>query len=292
MLNKNDGKAAVFFLLPLGAIFLLFLFGPIIGCLVISFTDYDIITPLKFVGLKNYIEFFKNERIGMIYGTTLKLVLMLVALHLTIGLVLALCVHSLRDRYQTVFRIVIYAPVIITTASVAIAWNYMLNENFGVFNYFLGRLGAEPIGWLTSSKYVFASIGMFSVWKFVGNSFIYYYIGLSGIPETYYEAARIDGANALQQFRHIKLPLLTPTIFFVFIILCIQTIQIFDEPFFITRGGPGDASRTVNLFIYEIAYQNYQMGLSSTIAISLFIILAIFTIIQMKVSRLWVTYES
>jgi multiple sugar transport system permease protein len=289
---RHDGRVAFLFLLPLGLTFLIFLFGPILASLFISFSKYNIIQPISFVGFKNYVDLFVNPRILGVYGTTLKLVGLLVALHLTIGLILALSVHSIRERYQPAFRIIFYAPVIITTASVAIAWNYMLNESFGVFNYFLGFVGVEPIRWLTSSKYVFLSIAMFSVWKFVGNSFVYYYIGLSSIPKTYSEAARIDGASSIQQFFRIKLPLLTPTIFFVFMILCIQAIQIFDEPFFITRGGPGDASRTLNLLIYETAYQTYNMGLASTIAMSLFLILAIFTIIQMRVSKLWVNYES
>lgn len=289
---KGDGQAAVFFLIPLGITFLLFLLGPIVASLFISLTEYNILRPPKFVGFENLATFFTNPRILGAYGTTLKLVAILVALHLTIGLILALAVHSVQERYQPIFRIVFYAPVIITTASVAIAWNYMLNENFGIFNYLLSFVGVEPIRWLTSSRYVFVSIAMFSVWKFVGNSFVYYYIGLASIPKTYSEAARIDGASSFQQFLHIKLPLLTPTIFFVFIILCIQAIQIFDEPFFITRGGPGDASRTVNLLIYQVAYENYQMGVASTIAMSLFVLLAVFTVVQMRVSRLWVNYES
>ena len=289
---KTDARAAFWFLMPLGLTFVLFLFGPIVASLLLSFTEYNILRPPVFVGFNNVARLFRNPRILGIYGTTLRLVAMLVSLHVTIGLVLALCVHSIAERFHSVFRIVLYAPVILTTASVAIAWNYMLNENFGVFNYVLGLLGAEPVRWLNSSRYVFTSIAMFSVWKFVGNSFVYYYIGLSSIPKTYSEAARIDGASAMQQFFRIKLPLLTPTIFFVFVILCIQAIQIFDEPFFITRGGPGDASRTINLLIYEVAFQTYEMGLASTIAMSLFVLLAVFTVIQMRVSRLWVNYDS
>jgi multiple sugar transport system permease protein len=290
--NKTrDTKQAILFLLPIGILYVLFLFGPMIGCLFLSFTKYDIISPLKIVGMKNFNTIFRSQRILGIYGTTFKITAILIVLHAVLGLLLALCVAGVARRAQPTLRTIVYLPCIITTASVAIAWNYMLNSDFGVFNWLLGLIAVRPVGWLTNRSSVLVAISLFSVWKFVGNAFLFYYIGLSNIPQTYYEAAVIDGAGRLQRFRRITLPMLTPTIFFVIMTLCINTIQIFDEPYFITKGGPGDASRTINLYIYETAYRNYNLGQSSAVALTLFVILLVFTVLQTRLSRKWVTYD-
>ncbi|MGB9622200.1 MAG: carbohydrate ABC transporter permease [Brevinematia bacterium] len=135
------------------------------------------------------------------------------------------------------------------------------------------------------------AVAIFSIWKFVGNNFLYYLIGLQNIPTSCYEAALIDGATPLQIFRYIILPLLTPTIFFVSTILLIGTMQIFDEPYLITKGGPGDSSRTIALYIYEKAFRYYDMGYGSAIASILFILLLILTILQFVMQKKWVIYE-
>jgi len=289
--QRNSYRDALIFLSPTLLIYLLFMVGPIIASFVLGFTDYDIISPIKFVGVKNIVKFFHSSRLWSVYGTTLKLAFLLVTLHTIMGLLLALAVHSLTQKYQSPFRILIYFPCILTTASVAIAWFYLYNFEFGVFNYFLRLVHIRPVPWLLSKIWVYAAIMIFSVWKFVGIPFLYYYIGLQSIPKTLYEAAKIDGARPVQIFSRITLPLLTPTIFFVVITLCIGATQIFDEPFFLTRGGPGDASRTVNLYLYEVAYQKFNLGYASTIALSLFVVLFAFTIFQLKLSKRWVHYD-
>ncbi|MCP4397483.1 MAG: sugar ABC transporter permease [bacterium] len=291
MYRKDNYRDALIFLAPTLLIYLMFMIGPIIASFVLSFTDYDIISPIQFIGLKNIVKFLRSARLHGIYLTTFKLAIMLVALHTVIGLLLAVSVHSLKTKYQSPFRILIYFPCILTTASVAIAWFYLYHFEFGVLNYFLRLLHIKPIPWLLSRTWVYATIALFSVWKFVGIPFLYYYIGLQSIPKTLYEAAKIDGAGPVQTFFRITLPLLTPTIFFVMITLSIGATQIFDEPFFLTRGGPADASRTVNLYIYETAYQKFNLGYASTIALSLFVVLFAFTIIQLQLSKRWVHYD-
>ena len=291
MYRKGNYRDALIFLAPTLLIYLLFMVGPIIASFVLSFTDYDIISPLKFIGLKNILKFFKSARLWSIYGTTFKLAFMLVALHSTFALLLALAVHSLKQKYQSPFRILIYFPCILTTASVAIAWVYLYNFEFGVLNYFLSLVYIKPIPWLLSRTWVYGAIALFSVWKFIGLPFLYYYIGLQSIPKPLYDAAKIDGAGPVQTFFRVTLPLLTPTIFFVMITLCIGATQIFDEPFFLTGGGPADASRTVNLYIYETAYQKFNLGYASTMALSLFVVLFVFTMFQLQLSKRWVHYD-
>lgn len=287
---KNNRDAAVF-LAPTFITYGLFLYIPIIACIVISFSRYDIISPLEMIGFENFTRLFSYKRTPVIYGNTFKLMLMLVTLHTLFGLALALLVRSLRERHQTALRFVYYFPCILTTASVAIAWRYIFHTDLGILNYALNRWGGEPIPWLNHSVWVYGTIAVFSLWKFIGNAFLYFYIGLGNIPHTYYEAGKIDGAGGFALFRHVTLPLLTPTIFFVILNLCIGSAQIFDEPFFLTNGGPGDASRTINLYIYETAYREFNFGYSSAIAISLFVLLALFTLIQLRMSKRWVNYE-
>lgn len=292
MIETHRGRDALLFLLPIGVVYAVFLVGPIFGSFFLSMSSYDIIRPPRFVGFENFVRLVQSERSRTIFLNTFRITLILIVLHASIGFMLALLVTSLHRLVQGIMRTIIYLPVILTTASMAIAWVFLLNREFGVFNWVLGSLfRLEPIAWLTSSRYVFSTISIFSVWKFIGNSFMYYYIGLMSIPKDYFEAAYIDGAGAFARFRYITLPLMTPTIFFVVMVLCIQTIQIFDEPFFLTRGGPGDASRTINLYIYETAFRNYDLGFASAISISLLVLLVIFTIFQLKFSTLWVTYE-
>lgn len=290
-MKRNTSRDAILFLTPTIITYSLFLYIPIICCFVIGMTDYDILNPMKFVGFDNFKRLFTNVRSLNTYLTTFKLTIMLVALHSVVGLILALIVKTIKTRYQGVFRTIYYLPCILTTASVAIAWRYIFHSDLGVINYFLRQMGLNNIQWLMHPTWVYGTIGVFSLWKFGGQSFLYYLIGLETVPESLYEAAQIDGAGRIVTFRKITLPMLTPTIFFVVLNLCIGAAQIFDEPFFLTGGGPGDASRTVNLFIYQVAYQEFNFGYSSAIAISLFLIMAIFTIIQVKASNKWVTYD-
>lgn len=291
MVGERDAKKAFLFLLPLSIVFFVFLVLPIFIAIGISFTEYDILSSPSFVGFQNFLKIFRTKRVLGIFLTTFKLSIILVVLHGSIGLLLALLVNSVSKKIQNVMRLLLYAPVAITTASMAIAWKYMFNRDFGVINWVLQIFNIEHISWLTSSVHVTQSIAIFSIWKFVGNAFLFYFIGLSGIPKELYEVADIDGAGPLVRFTKVTLPMLSPTIFFVIMVLFISTLQIFDEPFFLTRGGPGDASRTVNLFIYEIAFQQYDMGYSSAVAVLLFITILALTILQNKLSKKWVNYD-
>jgi multiple sugar transport system permease protein len=289
---KRESIAAYLFILPALLTFCLFVGIPIVSSIVLMFQSYDIITPAKFVGLKNINAFFHDRNLLTIYLNTFKFAIVLVPLHVVIGLALAYLVTRVSQKLQYIYRTIIYFPSIVTTASVAIAWGYLYNTNFGAINYFLGKLGINPIPWLSSSKWSIPAIAIFSLWKFVGIAFLYYFIGLQGVPQTLHEAAKIDGANARQIFFRITLPLLTPTLFFVIVTTIIGSIQIFDEPFLITNGGPGNSSRTVSLYIYEQAFQAYKMGYASTIAVSLFLIVLIITIIQFSLSKRWIHYEN
>ena len=290
--KKSDAVSGYLFLLPALLAFLLFIGAPMVITIVLSFFDYNMLQGSEWINFDNYIEFFKNPTSWQIIWNTFKLTLILVALHIVIALLLAFFIYKeKRGPVKYVYRTAVYLPSILTTASVAIAWYYMFNYDFGVFNWLLSQLGISGVKWLTSSSGVIVAICLFSLWKFVGTPFLYYLIGLQGIPDGYYEAAQIDGANKIQTFFHITLPMLTPTLFFVITITTINTFQIFDEPYIITNGGPGNASRTLALHVYEKAFKAYEMGYASSVSVVLFIIVLVITIILYSTQNKWVTYD-
>ena len=168
---------------------------------------------------------------------------------------------------------------------------YLYSTDFGIINYYLGTLGVRRIAWLTSSQWAIVSIIILGVWKNVGFNFILLVAGLQNIPRHLYEAAEIDGAGRWASFRYITIPSLTPVLFFVIVWGLINAFQIFDSPFILTTGGPGDASRTVVMYIYESGFRFFQIGYASTIALSLFIIVVILTLLQFRLSRIWVFYQ-
>ncbi len=283
------------FVAPLLLFFIVFTGLPVIVTLFyLCFTKYNIMTDPSWVGLQNFKYMMQDSSIPQIAWNVIRLPLYLVPSHVIFSLLMAYGVYRIRNSFfKGLCRTLIYFPAITTTASVAIAWGYLFNKDLGVINWALKSLGliTDGIPWTTSSKYAMPAIVIFSIWKFTGLHFIYYLIGFENIPGGYYEAARIDGAGEFKIFTRITLPLLTPSIFYVFLTTLIGTMQAFDEPFFVTGGGPGDNTRTVALFIYEKAFQSYDMGYASAVAALLFIVIFVMTAIQMRVQNKWVVYD-
>ena len=290
--RREEIVSAYLFLLPSLTGFLLFVFLPL--CLVngISFTKYNVITPAQWNDYKNWIILTKDQRFLMTLGNSVKFVLLLVPMHMVMGLLLAAGVNGIKNRLGVyALRTVYYFPTLLATSSIAMAWTYVLNKDFGIMNYLLSLVGVGPIPWLKSSFWVYPATMLFSLWKFVGGYFLYFFIGLQGIDKTCLEAAEIDGATGWQRFKHITMPLLSPTVFFVFITMLIGTIQIFEEPYMLTNGGPGDASRTISLYIYETAYVSYKYGMASAQSLVLLLIVLGITLVQFKASNMWVNYD-
>ena len=293
--TKNDTFIAYAMLFPALLIFLCFVGGPIVTTVFgLSMTKYNLLSPPQFVFLDNFIQFFKDPMSGTIFFNTFKYVIFLVPAHMILGLLLALLVNSEKNRFLRGFhRTMIYFPSLVTTSAVAVAFAYLFRTDFGVINYILKSLGIiqQNIPWLTSSGLSIPVILIFSLWKTVGDKFLFYLIGLQNIPTSYMEAARIDGANAWQTFRSVTLPMLTPTIFFVMLTTTIGAVQIFDEPFIITKGGPGDSSRTIALYLYQKAFVSNDVGYASAIACMLFLIILLITIIQLRTEKYWTNYD-
>lgn len=291
--KRKEARAAYLFVAPTVIFFTAFVAVPIIMTVfVLSFSSYDLLSPMKFVGLDNFKQLITDPDVKVVLLNTLKFILIIAPVHIIIGLILAAAVTSVKSWFfKGAFRVAFYFPLVVTTASVAIVWGYLYDTNFGVFNYFLTSTGVPAIPWLTDTSWSLVAVALFSAWKFIGNAFLYYLIGLQNIPDSYIEAASIDGASGIQIFFRIKLPMLTPTLFFVITTTLINCFQMFDEPFFLTKGGPGVSSQTIAMHIYRKGFNEYHFGYASTLGLILFVIVLIVTFIQFSTQKKWVSYD-
>jgi len=291
-LAKRENITGHLFILPTMIGFLVFIIGPMITAIVLSFFYWDMFTPPNFIGLDNYKTLFKDPHVFTVFKNTLIFVFGVVTLNVGGGLLIAL---ALNRRIHAVFRYILrttyFFPMITSVTAIALVWNLLLNTDLGIVNYYLGKIGIPRINWLLSSRQAKVSVILIEVWKNIGFYMIVCLAGLQNIPRQLYEAAEIDGAGGLQRFLYITFPLLTPTIFFLVIIGLINAFQIFDMPFVLTRGGPGDATRTVVMYIYETGFRFFNMGYAATVSLLLFVLIAALTLIQFRVSKGWVFYR-
>lgn len=290
-MKTNNIKIAFFFLSPaLSAIFIFF-FIPVIAAFIISFTDFDIYTlgnlsSLRFVGFDNYIKLLSDDLFWTALKNTFYFVLVAGPLSIAVSLSAALLLHSKLTKFKSLFRLAYFLPVITTLVAVAIVWRFIYHPNFGILNFFLGLIGVNPIDWLGDPFWAMPSIIIMAVWKNFGYNMIIFIAGLQNIPEELYEAADIEGANGLQKFINITLPMLAPTTIFVSIITMIGYFQLFAEPYVMTQGGPLNKTLSIVQYMYQEGFRWWNMGYSASIAFVLFIIIFIGTLIQFKVQKL------
>lgn len=290
--RRREAWVAYAFLAPAFAGFLVFVLGPAVAAVALSFFEYDILTPPRSSGLANYVRFLGDSRLPRIYLNTVVYVVWHVGATTVLGVALAVLAHRpMHALWRYLVRSAYFFPVLTSLASVSLIWQYLYSTDFGIINYYFGRLGVPRIPWLTSSQWAITSIVVLGVWKNVGFNFILFLAGLQSIPRHLYEAAAIDGAGRWAGFRYVTLPSLTPVLFFSIVWGLINGFQVFDSPYILTAGGPGDASRTVVMYIYETGFRFFQMGYASTIALSLFLIVVVLTVVQFRLSRIWVFYQ-
>jgi multiple sugar transport system permease protein len=291
-MKRREMLTAYAFILPTLLGFLIFIVGPMLASFAVSLYDWNMLTPPKYIGLENYQQLFADPRIGTVYLTTFRLAFIIICCNMSLGLGLALLLdHKMPMLLRNFFRVSYFFPYVVSGVAIAIIWTFLFNRDLGPLNYYLGFLGIERISWLNSSTYSPWAIVIADVWKNVGFYVLVFLGGMQAISRELYEAAEVDGASAWHRFRHITLPLLSPTILFLSITSVIGALQIFEQPQILTNGGPGDATRTIVLYIYEHGFRFFDMGYASTVAISLFIIILILTAIQFRLSRRWVFYQ-
>ncbi len=290
--KHREAFAGYLFILPIYFGFIVFILGPIFGAAGISLTKFDILDGSEFIGFKNYLTMLSDSRLRTVYGNTIVFTVFAVSLNAGIGLLLAVLLNRrLPAIVRNLYRSIFFFPLLVAHTYIAVIWQYLYQKDTGIINYYLGFIGIDPIPWLSSIQWVMPSIIIMDVWKNVGFAMLIFLAGLQNIPKVYYEAAEIDGANEWKRFSRITLPLLSPTIFFILIIFMIGALQVFDSIIVLTNGGPGDSSRSIVMYIYELAFQRFDMGYASAISMTLFVIIMILTLIQFSLSRRWVHYE-
>ena len=288
---SSDTLPAYLFVAPTLSGYLLFVLGPLIAAIVLSFTHYDMMSPPRLVGFSNYARLISDARLAVVYKNTALFALTAVVLTVGIGTFLGMAVNKRLPAFlKYILRTAYFFPVLVGMIYAAMVWKFLFNRDLGVVNYYLHFFNVPPIPWLTSSAWAIWSVILVYVWKNVGFTMLTTLAGLQNISEELYEAARIDGAKPHTVLFRITIPLLSPVILFNVTITMINTLQEFDSIVALTNGGPGDASRTVVMYIYDKAFRSFDMGYASAIAVTLFVVISIVTLLQLWGSRRWVHY--
>ncbi|AUJ28943.1 MAG: sugar ABC transporter permease [Liquorilactobacillus hordei] len=278
------------FVFPALLLLAIFSLIPIVIALLISFTGLDITglgdwSQIKFVGLSNYLQLFQDSAFLQSIMNTVIYVLVGVPLVIIFSLTIAILINSGRNSFFKMMRLVFYTPSITNTVAVAVVWTYLYNPSLGLFNTLLAKVGVGPIGWLTDPNVAKLSLIILAVWKAVGLNMLIFLAALQGVPRSLYEAAELDGANYWEQTRHITLPSLKFSIFFVTVTTLIGWFQFFDEPFIMTKGGPLNSTNSVALFVYQNGFQNSNFGYAAAGSFVMFVAIILATLIQFKLQE-------
>ena len=284
------GTAGWVFAGPALAVITLFFGLPVLAAFALSLTNFDIYAladtgNLRFVGFHNYWQLLHDALFWKALGNTLYFVLVGVPLSIGLSLAAALLLHSRLARFTGFYRTAFFAPVVTTVVAVAVIWRYLLHTRYGLINWVLSAFGIAPVDWLGDPHWAMPAIILFAVWKNYGYNMIILLAGLQSIPDDLYEAARIDGAGAWSQFRHITLPLLGPVMLVVGILTMAGYFQLFAEPYVMTQGGPLQSTVSVLYLMYEQGFRWWNLGNASAVAFLLFALMTVVTALMMRFAR-------
>ena len=269
---------AIFSYLSLGASF------------VLSFMNWEVITPAKWVGLANYLEVLQDKVFLQSVWNSVRFVLMSLFIGQALSLTLALILNT-KIPFRNFFRLVYFLPVLTMTIAIAVVWKWIYSPMFGPIAMVFQKLGLKPIIWITNPTNAMWSIVIISIWMGIGYHMVIMLAGLQNIPREYYEAAEVDGANWWYQLVRITLPLLSPTLFFTLVTSFIGGLQMFDMAYILTQGGPMNTTRTIVYHIYEEGVRGFRVGPSTAGAWLLFVMIMGITVIQFRLQKKWVFYE-
>jgi len=290
-LGRREGRTALFFLLPGLIGMVLFLLVPIIASVVLSFTNWKLLGKPAFVGWANYTRLFTADpQFWPVLRNTLFFTAEYLVLNIVISLGLAVWISSLR-RGQRWFRVVFFLPTFTPGIAVAIVWMLIFAPD-GLFDSILRSLPIAMPNMLADQTLAMQAVIIVSLWAGVGYNTVLFNAALDMVPANYLEAARIDGATAWDRFWKIRLPLISPTLFFGTVMTAITSLQVFDQIYVMTRGGPGNATSTLGYAIYQRGFQNFQMGYASAIAWVMFAMIMALTALQFWLQRKWVHYDN
>ena len=289
-MKGGAARAGWLFASPALLVIAVFFFLPVLAALLLSLTDFDIyaladLDNLRFVGIRNYVRLLETPLFWKALGNTLLFVVLGVPLSIVLALGTALLLNAGVARLKGVFRTALFAPVVTTLVAVAVIWKYLLQTQYGLINYVLGLVGIDPVDWLGDPSWSMPAIVLFAVWKNYGYNMVIFLAALQNIPPDLYEAARVDGAGPVQQFRFVTLSALAPTLSLVGILTMAGYFQLFAEPYVMTRGGPLQRTTSVFYFMYEEGFKWWNLGAASAVAFVLFVFMFAVTVVQLRVAR-------
>ena len=289
---RRESLTGYLFIAPSVVGFLLFVLGPLIAAALLSFTKYDVLTAPEFNGLANYRRMLQDDRLITVYGNTILYVVAAVVLINGLALALAVLISQRLPKILTyVFRSAYFFPSLVALVYVSIIWQALFQRDTGIINYYLTQAGGPRVDWLNSPTWSKVTVIVVDTWRNIGFAMLIYVAALQEVPKDYYEAARIDGAGPWTIFRRITVPLISQASFFNITTTVIGAFQIYESIIVLTRGGPGDSSRSVVMYIAEKAFNDFDMGYASAIAMTLFVVVLVTTLLQFRIRRSWVQYE-
>ena len=288
---RDEALWAYVFLLANVSLFAAFTIYPVFASFYYSLTKWtNLAEKGTFIGIDNYINLAGDEIFRTVLVNTFYYTFGVIPLQTVLGLAIAVLLNQ-NVRLRTVYRAAYFVPVVTSMVAVSMVWQWMYQAQYGIINSFLKALGIEGPNWLFSKTWSMPAVIVMSIWKNVGYSIVLYLAALQGVPEQLYESAHIDGANAWQRFRHITIPLISATTFFIIVLSIIGSFQSFDQIYVLTQGGPGRTTSVIVHYLYQNGFQWFNMGYAAAIAWVLFAILFAFTLLQWSQRTRWVFGE-
>ncbi len=288
---ESEAATAYVLLLPTLLGLMVFTLGPVVASFLISFTKWDLTSPPVWVGLGNYHAMAVLDDLSRVsLLNTIYYVAVTVPAGVLLSLLLAVAMNQ-KIRGIVLYRTAYFLPVISSTVAVSLLWQWLYHPEYGLLNYLLGLVGLPPSKWLADPASAMPAVMIVSVWRGLGFNMVILLAGLQGVPQELYDAAAIDGAGAVDAFRHVTLPMLSPTLFFVTVLSIISSFQVFDQTYVMTRGGPLNATTTIVFYIFRQAFEWFHMGYAAALGYVLFAIILAFTLLQFRIQASWVHYE-
>jgi|TARA_B110000305_G_C19305384_1_gene571298 multiple sugar transport system permease protein len=275
-IQLNDRRFGFFFVAPAVVILSIVILAPIVIAIITSFYDYTLINRSldNFIGLNNYFESIANKKFLHSTLVTITFVFFVVLFEFLIGFLIAILLNQV-ERFRNVYYFILLIPLLINPVVVGLIWRMFLHPQLGILNYLIGFIGIEPVNWLGDPQNAFITIIFVDIWHQVSFMIILLLAGLASIPEEPYEAARVDGANAFQQFRDITLPYMRPVIIITLLIRLIFALKTYDLIYIMTKGGPGDATDLISYYIYRSAFIGLDLGQAASMSVILLFIVCI-----------------
>lgn len=274
------------------SLFLLLIFSivPIFASFLLSLTNFNVYALVdwsraKFIGFENFKDLFRDELFWKAFFNTLYCLSIALPVTTVLALLNAVLLNRKDTRMKNLFKVCFFLPFVTNTVAIAIVWSWIFNPHYGLMNWVLGLFGIRGPQWLSDPKWAMLAIIVFVVWRGLGYNTLLFLAGLQNIPQELYEAAELDGANAWQKFLYVTLPMLRPTTVFVTTMMIIGYLQLFEEPYMLTQGGPMNATLSIVLYLYRQGFKFFKLGYASSIAVVLFLLIISLTVLRLRLSR-------